>query len=169
MVSISLLSLSLRANKSAVLICFWFLFWELSIGKCKFAICWHSFNCACGGFTVKVSWTPQHHSHSTISKEQGEEIWEERKIHSSRQDSLLKEGEKKAKAVQKQSALAPSASFEYVLYLNHLQLSLILCDCRLAISIIKILHSCWNVYFKTDNIQAMAVSTFYTSHAQSSI
>lgn len=30
------LSLSLRANKYVILICFWFLFWALSIGKCKF-------------------------------------------------------------------------------------------------------------------------------------
>lgn len=145
-----------------------FLFWALSIGKCKF-ICWHSFSCACGGFMLKVSWTPQHCSHSTIPKEQGKEIWwEEKKAHSFKKDCLLKEGGKKAKALQKRRVHWHQVlSFEYVLYLNHLQLSLISCDWRLATFITKILQSCWNVYFKTNSVQPMAVSTFYTSHAQS--
>lgn len=141
MVSISLLSLSLRANKYVILICFWFLFWALSIGKCKF-IC-----DILSVVPVVVSCWRLVELHSTAltppSQRNRERKYDGRKKRLTvlKKDCLLKEGGKKAKALQKRRVHWHQVlSFEYVLYLNHLQLSLISCDWRLAIFITKILE-----------------------------
>lgn len=142
MVSISLLSLSLRANKYVILICFWFLFWALSIGKCKF-IC-----DILSVVPVVVSCWRLVELHSTAltppSQRNRERKYDGRKKRLTvlkKKDCLLKEGGKKGKgSAEAKSTLAPSVVFWICAVFESLQLSLISCDWRLAIFITKILE-----------------------------